>query len=183
MQFGLEFSAWRAHFHLAGAGAAIAIVRGERDVVDVAVAQLPARGAHLHRTVGVERGIVAEVVLQGEEVRGLQNWHSTSSIKLSRPAEIADAEVSTERHRAAAAARCSAGVEGEVVAEGVHDHPQVRKQVEGVRDALIERGSLTDKPIFVVRGGVLTPDVPANALSGSLLGIGICAPPAPFALA
>ena len=68
---------------------------------------------------------------------------------------------------------------------GIYDNADLDEAVAAVTnaDALIERGPLTDKTIFVVRDGVLTPDVPANALSGSLLGIGIRAPPAPFALA
>ena len=68
---------------------------------------------------------------------------------------------------------------------GIYDDADLDEAVAAVTnaDTLIEGASLTDKTIFVVRDGVLTPDVPANALSGSLLRIGIRAPPAPFALA
>ena len=68
---------------------------------------------------------------------------------------------------------------------GIYDNADLDEAVAAVTnaDALIERGTLADKTVCLVRSGVLTPDVPANALSGSLLGIGIRAPPAPFALA
>ena len=68
---------------------------------------------------------------------------------------------------------------------GIYDDADLDEAVEAVTnaDALIERGVLTDKTIFVVRDGVPPPNVPANVLLGSVLGIGIRAPPAPFALA
>jgi hypothetical protein len=68
---------------------------------------------------------------------------------------------------------------------GIYDDADLYEAFAAVADgsALIERGALTDKAMFVVRDGVQTPDVPANASSGSVRGIGIRAPPAPFALA
>ena len=68
---------------------------------------------------------------------------------------------------------------------GIYDDADLDEAVAAVTnaDALIERGVLTDKTVCLARSGVLALAVPANALSGSLLGIGIRAPPAPFALA
>ena len=68
---------------------------------------------------------------------------------------------------------------------GIYDDADLDEAVAAVTNAaaLIEHGSLTDKTMPVVRDGVLTPAVPANALSERLLEIGIRAPPASFVLA
>ena len=68
---------------------------------------------------------------------------------------------------------------------GIYDNADLDEAVAAVTnaDALIERGPLTDKTVLLARSGLVALDVPVNALSGSLLGISIRAPPAPFALA
>ena len=64
---------------------------------------------------------------------------------------------------------------------GIYDNADLDEAVVAVTnaDALIERGSLSDKTIFVVRDGAPTLDVPANALSRSLQGIAVFAPRLP----